>query len=442
MKRIVALLLMAVLLVVACSPAASPTAAPTIAPVATQAPAATPTQASAAQPTTAPTAAGGSIKVGLLTDRSGVVAIYGPMLEQGFDLGLQYATDGTMQVAGKKIEVLIRDTQSKPDVGTQLARELIEKDGAKILVGVPNSATALAISGVAKENKVIYIAEPAASPDLTGAQFNEYTFRTSRTSVQDALTMGAALKDLGKKFVQIAQEGAFGRGSAQAFYNVVKANGGTFVVNDNDKDFGGVYAPPETTDFTSYLNKLLDSKADVVIVTWSGAGFVPLFQQMQQLGVFKTMTVATGMGDNQTMKAGYGTAIGSVGVSVYHYTLPKNKVNDWLVEQHMKKYNAPPDLFTAGGFAAAQLVVESLKKTNGAVDAATLIKAMEGLSFESPKGTFTIRPEDHVALQPLYLVKLTNVTDPQFKFFDLVKEFKGTETAPPCAAPKDLNRCK
>src|SRR5690348_4256246 len=135
MKRIVALVLMAVLLVTACSPAASPTSAPTTAPAATQAPAATPTQASAAQPTAAATAAsaaspaaGGSIKVGLLTDRSGVVAIYGPMLEQGFDLGLQYATDGTMQVAGKKLEVLIRDTQSKPDVGTQLARELIEKD--------------------------------------------------------------------------------------------------------------------------------------------------------------------------------------------------------------------------------------------------------------------------------------------------------------------------
>src|SRR6476659_7556505 len=104
MKRIVTLLLMAVL-VTACSPAASPTSAPTTAPVATQAPAATPTQASAAQPTTAATAAsanspaaGGSIKIGLLTDLSGVVSIYGPMLEQGFDLGLQYATDGTMQV--------------------------------------------------------------------------------------------------------------------------------------------------------------------------------------------------------------------------------------------------------------------------------------------------------------------------------------------------------
>ncbi len=451
MKRIVLFSLMVLaLLIAACAPAATtaPTTAPAAQPTSAASTAATTaaTRAATAAATTAAAtsapSAGGSIKVGLLTDRSGVVAIYGPMLEQGFDLGLQYATDGTMTVAGKKIEVSIKDTQSKPDVGTQLARELIEKDGVKLLVGVPNSATALAVSGVAKENKVVYIAEPAASPDITGAQFNEYTFRTSRTSVQDALTMGAALKDLGKKFVQIAQEGAFGRGSASAFYNVVKANGGTFVVNDNATDFGGVYAPPDTTDFTPYLNKLLDSKADVVIVTWSGAGFVPLFQQMQQLGVFKAMTVATGMGDNQTLKAGYATAIGSVGVSVYHYTLPKNKVNDWLVEQHMKKYNAPPDLFTAGGFALAQMVVEGLKKTNGSTDAQTLIKAFEGLSFDSPKGTFTIRPEDHVALQPLYLVKLTNVTDPNFKFFDLVKDFKGTETAPPCSAPKETNRCK
>jgi branched-chain amino acid transport system substrate-binding protein len=440
--------------IVACSPAATPTAAPalTTAPAAqptatrppappataTTAPAATPTRAAAA--TTAPAA--GSIKIGLLSDQSGGLAIYGPMLERGFALGLEYATGSKMEVAGKKLEVIVKDTASKPETGTQLARELIEKDGVKILVGVPSSAVALAVAGVAKENKVVYIAEPAASPDITGAQFNEYTFRTSRTSIQDALTMGAALTGLGKKFIQIAPDYAFGRGSAQGFHTVVKAAGGQFVVNDNDKDFGAVYAPQDTTDFTPYLNKILDAKADVLIVTWAGTGFVPLFQQMQQLGVFKSMVVATGMGDNQTLKAGYATATGSVGVSVYHYTLPKNKVNDWLVEQHQKKYNTPPDLFTAGGFAAAQMVVEGLKKTNGDVAAASLIKAFEGLSFETPKGTFTIRPEDHVALQPLYLVKLVNVTDAQFKFFELVKEFKGTETAPPCAAPKELNRCK
>ena len=436
--------LLLALLLAACGPSAT-TAPATTAPAATSAAVASTAPASAATVAAAATSAPvatGAVKIGLLSDQSGGLASYGSMLERGFQLGLEYATDGSMIVAGKKLSVVVKDTAGKPETGTLLARELIEKDGAQILAGVPSSAVALAVSGVAKENKIVYIAEPAASPDLTGAQFSEYTFRTSRTSVQDSLTMGAALTGMGKKFIQIAPDYAFGRGSAQAFYTVVKSSGGTFVTADNDKDFGAVYAPQDTTDFTPYLNKLIDAKADVLIVTWAGNGFVPLFQQMQQLGIFKSMVVATGMADNQALKTGFTTAIGSVGVSVYHYTLPKNKINDWLVEQHQKRFNAPPDLFTAGGFAAAQMIVEGLKKTNGDPSAAGLIKALEGLSFETPKGTFTIRPEDHVALQPLYLVKLANVTDPAFKFFELIKEFKGTETAPPCAAPKELNRCK
>lgn len=438
-KALLYMLALMALVLAACGPSATPapTTAPAAAPTATKPAAAAPTTAATSAP-----AATGTVKIGLLSDQSGALASYGSMLERGFQLGLEYATNGSMTVAGKKLEVVVKDTAGKPETGTQLAREMIEKDGVKILAGVPSSAVALAVAGVAKENKVVYVAEPAASPDLTGVGFNEYTFRTSRTSVQDALTMGAALTGLGKKFIQIAPDYAFGRGSAQGFYNVVKAAGGTFVVNANDTDFGAVYAPQETTDFTPYLNKILDAKADVLIVTWAGNGFVPLFQQAQQLGVFKSMVVATGMGDNQALKSGFATAIGSVGVSVYHYALPKNKVNDWLVAEHTKRFNTPPDLFTAGGFAAAQMIVAGLQKTNGDPAAAGLIKAFEGLSFETPKGTFTIRAEDHVALQPMYLVKLVNVTDPNFKFLELVKEFSGTETAPPCAAPKDLNRCK
>jgi branched-chain amino acid transport system substrate-binding protein len=387
-------------------------------------------------------AAGPPITVGLLTDDSGSLAIYGPMLERGFALGLDYATGGTNTVMGHKINVVTKDTASNVDTGTSLAREAIEKDGAKILVGSPSSGVALAVSSLAAQNKIPYIAAPAASPDLTGKAFNPYTFRSSRTSVQDALTMGAALTQLGKKFVQIAPDYAFGRGSAAAFYNVIKAKGGTFVTNDNTTDFGSIYAPQNTTDFTPYLNQIVDSHADVLVVTWAGAGFVPLFQQMQQLGIFDNMVVATGMGDNQTMAAGYTDAIGSVGVSVYHYALYDNPINTWLVQQHRAKYSSPPDLFTEGGFTAAQMLVKALETTGGDTGADGVIAALEGLRFDGPKGQYSVRPSDHVLLQPMTLVKLMNTKDPDFKFFQLVKLFTPDETAPPCEVPAALGRCK
>jgi branched-chain amino acid transport system substrate-binding protein len=387
-------------------------------------------------------AVGQTITVGLLTDQSGSLAIYGPMLERGFALGLEYATGGTNKVSGADIKVVTKDTASVVDTGVSLAREAIEKDGAKVLVGVPNSGVALAVSGVAAQNKVVYIASPAASPDLTGKNFNPYTFRAGRTSVQDALTMGAALTEMGKKFVQIAPDYAFGRGSAAAFYNVVKAKGGQFVVNDNDKDFGTVYAPQDTTDFTPYLNQILDSGAEVLIVTWAGAGFVPLFQQMQQLGIFDSMVVATGMGDNQTLAKGYADAVNSVGVSVYHYALFDTPANKWLTDHHKTKYGTPPDLFTEGGFIAAQMLVKALEANGGNPAADGLIKSLEGMQFTGPKGNYQIRPEDHVLLQPMTLVKLTNTTDKDFKFFQLLKSFKPEETAPPCEVPAAMNRCK
>ncbi len=426
------MLLIATLLLSACQPAATP--APTQPP-------AQPSAQAPAQPTSAPAATTGDITIGLLTDDSGSLAIYGPMLERGWALGIDYATNGTSIVAGKNIKTVIKDTASTPDTGVTLARQAIEQDHAQILVGSPSSSVALAISGVASATKTIYIAAPAASPDLTGKAFNVYTFRAGRTSVQDALTMGAALVGLGDTFVQIAPDNAFGRGSAAGFYAVIKAAGGKFTTNDTADGAGTIFVPADATDFTPYLNQVLDAKAKVLVVTWAGTGFVPLFQQMNQLGVLKSMVVGTGMGDNQTMAKGYADAVGSVGVSVYSYSLFNTDANKWLVDHHTAKYNAPPDLFTESGFNAAIMTVKALQATNGDASAAAMIKALEGMTFQGPKGDYTVRAADHVLLQPMTLVKLTNTTDPAFKFFDLVKLFKPEETAPPCAVPAELNRC-
>jgi branched-chain amino acid transport system substrate-binding protein len=435
MKKLT-LLAFVVLAVIALACAPAPTPVPTAAP-ATSAPTVAPTTA----PTTAPTAAA-PLKIGLLTDQSGSLAIYGPMLENGFALGLEYATEGKNAVVGRPIQVIIKDTASKTDVGTQVARDLIEKENVDVLVGPPSSGVALAVAELAKQYKKILIAQPAATPDLTGKNFNPYVFRTSRTSDQDALASGAALNKLGKTFVQVAPDYAFGYGSAAGFYAVVKAGGGTFAVNDTAEKAGAIYIPQDAKDFTPYLQKVLDTKANVLIVTWAGAGFVPLFTQMQQLGVFKAMAVYTGMGDNQTLKSGYTFATGSSGLIVYHYTLPKNAVNDWLVQKHKEKFKAPPDLFTEGGFTAAQMLIAGLKATNGDPSANKLIPVFEKLSFDGPKGKYTVRDYDHVLLQTMYVVKLTNTDNPDFKFFDLVSELKPEETAPPCKLEGDYkSRC-
>jgi branched-chain amino acid transport system substrate-binding protein len=425
------------------APPTQPPAAATNTPAPTQAEGTAPTDQPA--PTDEPDSpfAGQELVVGLMTDKSGSLAIYGPSQTQGFYLGLEYATDGTMEVAGRPIRVVERDNGSNPETAVAQARELIEAESADILVGNVSSAAALATIPVAQENRVIYIAEPAAAPQITGSNFSPYTFRTSRTSFQDALVMGAGLADMGDSFIQIAPDNAFGIGSACSFYPVVKANGGEFVTNDTDTGCGTVFAPIETTDFTPYINQLLDSGAEVLIVTWAGAGFVPLFQQMGQLGVFDSMVVGTGIGDNQTLRAGYADAVGSVGINVYHYTLPNNEINDWLVRRHQEEYNGPPDLWASGGMMAAIMLVEGLRATNGDASADALIEVYESdFSFEGPKGTVHIRSYDHVLLQPLYFVRVVSVDDPEFRFVEMISEFSAEDTAPPCQLPEEFaDRC-
>jgi branched-chain amino acid transport system substrate-binding protein len=376
----------------------------------------------------------GPLKIGLLTDKSGALAIYGVELSNGFALGLKYATGGKMEVAGRKIEVLERDNAGKPETGTSQAGELIEKEGVEILVGAPSSGVAVALQQVAKDNDVILMAAPAASPAITGKGFNVNTFRVCRNTYQDSLAYAAYAKASSlTKFVILAADYEFGRSSAAAFEAVFKSVGIEFVR-------ATIFAPLETNDFTPYLQQVLDSGAQAVLPIWAGDTSVALFQQIEELGVKKKMAVVAAFNSNDIVAKSDKSNIGNQSWIVYHYSLPKNEINDWLVKEHKAAYtNDVPDLFTECAFATAQALVKALETTKGDAAPKAMIPALEGLTFNGPKGEYIIRPGDHQALVPMYIVELTNLTDPDQKFYKLLKEIPGKEILPPCEAPAE--RC-
>ena len=124
--------------------------------------------------------------------------------------------------------------------------------------------------------------------------------------------------------------------------------------------------------------------------------------------------------------------VGMEGFSVYHHLLPKNEVNDWLVKEHKARFNGEvPDLFTPGGFSAAVAIVEALKKSGGDADGNKLIPLMEGMSFETPKGTMTFRKEDHQALQTMYAIRLERTAEFDYPIPVLIRELSPEETEPP-----------
>ncbi|ETT80964.1 substrate-binding domain-containing protein [Viridibacillus sp. FSL R5-0477] len=365
---------------------------------------------------------GGTIKVGVLASLSGALESYGKQTKQGFELGLDYATNGKMEVAGKKIEVVWEDTETKPEVAVQKATKLLEDDGVDFLVGSSSSGDTLAVLPLAEEYEKIMIVEPAVADSITGAEFNPFIFRTARNSSQDAYAAAAAIAKKGTKIATFAPDYSFGWDGVKAFKAAAEKLGAEVILEE--------YADPAATDFTSNLQKVVKAKPEYLFVVWAGTNSP--WNQIADLKLTeKGIKISTGAPDItalQLMKP----LVGMEGFSVYYHTLPKNKVNDWLVEEHKKRFNNEvPDLFTPGGFSSAVSIVEALKKSDGNADGNTLIPLMEGMSFETPKGKMTFRKEDHQALQPMYSIKLEEQKGVDYPVPVLIRELTPDETAPP-----------
>ncbi|MGD8624236.1 MAG: ABC transporter substrate-binding protein [Anaerolineae bacterium] len=369
---------------------------------------------------------GGSqaIRIGVLTTKTGALDYYGTMQVRGLELGIEYATEGTWQVAGRRLELIVEDDAGDATTAGQKARELIEQKEVQILQGCVSSAATIVVAGIAEEYRRILLVEPAAADSITGENWNRYVFRTAASVWQDAAAGGRyAVEHLGKTFCFIAPDYVFGRQSSAAWREVIEGHGGQTLAE--------LLVPPDTTDFRPHLQQATDSGAEVLVQSWAGAGYRELFGQLRELGVFDRMKVTGGLGDREARHALGMDAVGMVGICKYSYILPQNPVNDWLTEKHLERHGEPPDLFTGGGFSAGVVLVEALKKTRGDPEAEGLIRVMEGLSFEGPKGTYTFRRQDHQALQPMYVVEMVPDAEQPWAIPRLIREVAPEETAPP-----------
>ncbi|WP_223592245.1 substrate-binding domain-containing protein [Neobacillus bataviensis] len=362
------------------------------------------------------------IKIGVLASKTGALEAYGKQTLRGFELGLDYATDGKREVDGRKIEFIVEDTETKPEVAVQKATKLLEEDKVDFLVGSSSSADTLAVLPLAEEYQKVMVVEPAAADSITGSEFNKYIFHSARNSSQDAVAGAAAIAKKGVKIATLAPDYAFGRDGVAAFKEAAKKLGAEIVKEE--------YADPAATDFTSNIQKIINAKPDYLFVVWAGANSP--WKQIADMKVQeKGIKISTGAPDIAALST-MEPLIGMEGFTVYYHDLPKNKINDWLVAEHKKRFNGEvPDLFTPGGMSAAISIVEAVKKTKGDTDADKLIETMEGMSFETPKGKMTYRKEDHQALQTLYAIKLEKKDGVSYPVPVLVRELTPEETAPP-----------
>ena len=347
--------------------------------------------------------------------------VFSKQTTTGFNLGLEYATKGTMEVKGKKIEIIEKDTQFKPDVARSVLAEAYGDDDVLLAVGGTSSGVTTAMLPIAAEYEKILLVEPAVADTLTGPDSNRYVFKTSRNSSMDMQAQALALKpDANLHVATLAQDYAFGRDGIAAFKKALEGSGATVEAEE--------YIPQQTTDFTATIERLFNALKDkegrkVIVIYVAGIdAMTPLVSaDPGRYGI----EISTG-GNILPALAGYKQVPGMEGAIYYYYEAPKNEINDWLVAEHQKRFNAPPDFFTAGGMVAALAIVKALETADD-WETETLISTMEGMSWDTPKGSMTFRPEDHQALQSMYHFKIKVDDSVAWAIPELVREIKPDE---------------
>ena len=357
------------------------------------------------------------LKIALIYSKTGPLEAYAKQTETGLNLGFEYLTGGTMTLDGRKIVILPKDDQGKPDVAKSLLEQAYADDKVDLAIGTSSSGATIAMLPVAEDAKKILLVEPAVADSITGDKWNRYIFRSARNSSQDALSGAVALGKGDVSIATLAQDYAFGHDGVAAFKTALQdAHSEAKVVFEE-------YAPFMTTDFTASAQRLFYALKDkpgrkIIAIIWAGPNPATKIADLkpERYGI----AIAPG-GNILPVMQQWRQLAGSEGTIYYYYGFPKNPMNDWLVAEHEKRFGMPPDFFTCGGMAAASAVVTAIKKAGG-TDTEKLIAAMEGMDFDTPKGKMTFRKEDHQALQSMYVFRVKANGANQWDLLDLVRE--------------------
>ena len=399
------------LLLAACgSPGSSSSSPTTAATAATEASAAGGGSAGAS----AQAATGEPIKVGVVTSLSGPLQSYGQMYLDAFNVCLDHATNGTGAVNGRPIAVATADDAGDPAKATTAATDYIGQ-GYQILAGSASSGVALQVAPLAQENQVLFISGPAATDAITGV--NKYTFRSGRQTYQDIATAASFVGDLqGKKVTIFAQDSAFGQANVAAASAVFGAEGATVTP---------LLVPATATDLVPFAKQAADADPDLLFVAWAGTNATQMWEAMGQQGAFDGTTVVTGL-DIKPTHTVFAPVADKLSLLAHYFDgATDNEVEQALVAG-LAAEGKTQDLFSPDGCNAALMVVRAAGESPDDVDG--MITALEGWEFEGPKGTTTIRAEDHAMLQPMFQTKLADVNGTLTP--ELVKELAPADTAP------------
>jgi branched-chain amino acid transport system substrate-binding protein len=357
-----------------------------------------------------------TVKVGLVVAMTGQQASTGKQIKAAVDLYMKEHGD---TVAGKKIQVILRDSASVPDNAKRLAQELIVNDKVNVLAGFETTPAAMVVAPLATEAKTVELVMAAGTSVIT--ERSPYIARTSFTLPQSSVIIADyALKNNMKNIVTMVSDYAPGADAEKSFTAQLTAGGGKVIES--------IKIPLANPDFAPFLQRAADAKPDAIFVFVPSGQGATFMKQFTERGLDKSGIKVIGPGDvtDDDLLPQMGDAVlGVVTAHMYSADHPSD-MNKKYVAAFEKANNFRPNFMSVGGYDGMHLIYEAVKKTGGKVDGDSLIAAMKGMKWESPRGPISIDPDTRDIIQNIYIRKVEKkngqLYNVEFQTFNDVKD--------------------
>ena len=355
-----------------------------------------------------------AIKVGMPIPLSGPPALFGDPASKGAQMYVD-ELNAKGGVLGRKIELIVRDSKADANEAVRVAREMILKDNVDFLVGTLTSAEGPAVSVVAKENKIVFIAPIPKTDQLTAAdKLHPYVFRiAANTTMEGRSAAEIVAKWPVTKVATIAFDYAYGQDVTKAFVEHIKKIKPSVQIVDQQWPKLG------EQDYNPFINAQMAKKPDAIVSSIWGGFFVTYAKQGKALGMFDAVKYNfLGLGEagtpetTKSMGADYPVGIWANTYDAFYWgeTAAHREYTEKLSKYLKDEY---PSSWAIQGYTGMQFLVEAIKKA-GSTDSDKVSKALLGLTIDTPIGKQTIREKDHQANRGQLYGK--TVKDPRFPF--------------------------
>jgi branched-chain amino acid transport system substrate-binding protein len=355
------------------------------------------------------------IKIGACLSLVGGFQTVGRQALAGARLYMQLNGD---RVAGKKIELVVRDDTGVPDVARRIVQDMIVNEKVNIVFG-GITPTALSLSQLVTQAKVptvVIISGASITIDRS-----PYMTRTSFTLGQSSGVMGEwAAKNGSKKVVTLVNDWAPGAEAETAFVNAFTAGGGQVAEK--------LKVPLANPDFAPFLQRIKDIAPDTAFIYFPGQQGGTFARQFVERGLDKANIKIIGPGDltDDDELPGMGDVMLGITTAHHYSAAHPSPMNKKYVEDFRKANNFRPNFISTGGWDGMHLIYEALKKTNGSTNGDAMMAAMKGMKWESPRGPISIDPETRDIVQNIYMRKVEKVNgelfNVEFATYEAVKD--------------------